>query len=348
MKIEERESLTYDDISIIPDYSDINSRKNCNTTTAIGHYELNVPLISSPMDTVSGVDMCIELARLGGIGVLHRFQTVEEQVGLCYDIEAEVREQYIAAIGVGAKGKDRFDSLMAYTNVKGVCIDVAHGDHNLVLDMIEYIKTEFEDIHVMAGNIVTKASAKRLTEAGADSLRVGIGNGSMCETRIRAGVGVPQATALDDIYQYTNSLDIASPYIVADGGCKTVGDIPKAIALGADAVMVGSLLAGTKETPGSIAKMGKWPNEKLYKKYQGSASIDSKIARGEETKNVEGNSKITPYKGKAIRIVNDIQDGLKSSMSYVGAETIPQFQNKAVFCRVTQAGQLEAKPHGLD
>lgn len=347
MKIQERESLTYDDISIIPSWSNIESRKLCDTSTKLGHYELGIPLISSPMDTVSGVDMCIQLARLGGIGVLHRFQSVEEQVGLCYDIEAEVREQYLAAVGVGVKGKTRFDNLMSYTNLKGVCIDVAHGDHNLVEDMIEYIKTEFEDIHVMAGNIVTKAGAKRLTELGADSLRVGIGNGSMCETRIRAGVGVPQATAIDDIYQYTNSLDTPSPYIVADGGCKTVGDIPKAIALGADAVMVGSLFAGTKETPGSIAKMGQWPNEQLYKKYQGSASIASKTARGEETKNVEGTSKITAYKGKVIRIVNDIEDGLKSAMSYVGADNIPHFQDQSVFCRVTQAGQLEAKPHGI-
>jgi len=347
MKIQEKDSLTYDDISIIPDYSSIESRSLCDTSTKLGHFDLNVPLVSSPMDTITGVNMCIQLARLGGIGVLHRFQTIEEQVGMCYDIEAEVREQYLAAIGVGHKGKDRVDSLISYTNVKGVCIDVAHGDHNLVLDMIDYIKKEFEDMHIMAGNIVTKESAQRLTEAGADSLRVGIGNGSMCETRIRAGVGVPQATALNDIYNYTNSLDIESPYIVADGGCKTVGDIPKAIALGADAVMIGSLFAGTKETPGSISKMGQWPNEQLYKKYQGSASIDSKIARGEETKNVEGNSKITPYKGKVIRIVNDIQDGLKSAMSYVGAETIPHFMNKATFCRVTQAGQLEAKPHGL-
>ena len=135
--------------------------------------------------------------------------------------------------------------------------------------------------------------------------------------------------------------------IVADGGCKTVGDIPKAIALGADAVMIGSLFAGTKETPGNISKMGQWPNEQLYKKYQGSASIDSKTARGEETKNVEGNSKITPYKGKVKRIVSDIEDGIKSAMSYVGTETLTEFINTATFCRVTQAGQLEAKPHGL-
>lgn len=347
MKIEEKLSLTYDDISIIPNYSDILTRKDCDTSSSLGHFDLAVPLISSPMDTITGVDMCIELARLGGIGVLHRFQSIEEQLDLCYNIEHAIGSQYIAAIGVGPNGRNRFDSLMSYTNVKGVCIDVAHGDHYLVENMIKYIKDEFQDVHVMAGNIVTVEATKRLIEAGADSLRVGIGNGSMCETRIRAGVGVPQATAINDIYSYSNRFDIESPYIIADGGCKTVGDIPKAIGLGADAVMVGSLFAGTKETPGLIAKMGQWPNEKLYKKYQGSASIDSKLARGEETKNVEGNSKITPYKGKVRRIVSDISDGIKSSMSYVGADSISDFRNKATFCRVTQAGQLEAKPHGL-
>tara|TARA_R110000737_G_scaffold346644_2_gene376688 strand:+ start:1514 stop:2560 length:1047 start_codon:yes stop_codon:yes gene_type:complete len=348
MKIQNKESLTYDDISIIPFYSDITSRTYCDTNTRIGIYELDVPLVSSPMDTISGVDMCIRMAQLGGIGVLHRFQSIVEQVDMCNIITEEVGTKFIPAIGVGLLGLNRIDSLMSYTNITGVCIDVAHGDHSLVKDMIQYIKQEFEDVHVMAGNIVTASAAKMLTEAGADSLRVGIGNGSMCETRIRAGVGVPQATALEDVYSYTNSLEVESPYIIADGGCKTVGDIPKAIGLGADAVMVGSLFSGTKETPGSIAKMGKWPNEKLYKKYQGSASIDSKLARGEETKNVEGNSKITPYKGKVNRIVNDISDGIKSSMSYVGATNIYDFQNKVRFCRVTQAGQTEAKPHGMD
>jgi IMP dehydrogenase len=347
MKIERSESLTYDDISIIPSYSNVLTRDNCDTSVEIGNYKLGIPLLASPMDTVCGTNMCIELARLGGLGVLHRFQTIQEQVEMCYDIEAEVRQHYMASIGVGQKGKDRFDSLVGYTNVQGVCIDVAHGDHILVEEMIKYIKEEFDDVHVLAGNIVTIQAAERLIKAGADSLRVGIGNGSMCETRIRAGVGVPQATAINEIYQFVNNTLEEHTHIIADGGCKTVGDIPKAIALGADAVMVGSLFAGTKETPGIISKMGQWPNEQLYKKYQGSASIDSNTSRGEETKNVEGNSKITPYKGKVRRIVQDISDGVKSSMSYVGAYTIDELQNNARFCRVTEAGQLEAKPHGL-
>lgn len=346
MKIEERMSLTYDDISIIPTWSNIGSRSDCELYTDIGQYSLSTPLIASPMDTVCGVDMCVELSKLGGMGVLHRFQTVDEQVDMCDEIDANGVRNYMAAVGVGESGRDRLDKILNYTQLKGVCIDVANGHHSLPMQMVAYIKKEYEDIQVMVGNIVSKQGAMDLIKEGADTLRVGIGNGSMCETRIRAGVGVPQATALNDIYTFLEqeSLDVD---IVADGGIKTTGDVAKALALGADAVMIGSLFSGTKETPGAIAKMGQWPNEKLFKKYQGSASIESKVARGEEVKNVEGNSKITPYKGKVSRIVQDINDGVRSSMSYVGALNLEQFREYANFCRVTQAGQIEAQPHGL-
>ena len=251
-----------------------------------------------------------------------------------------------AAVGVGESGRDRLDKILNYTQLEGVCIDVANGHHLLPMTMVHYIKQEYEDIHVMVGNVVSKEGAMDLIKEGADTLRVGIGNGSMCETRIRAGVGVPQATALNDIYSLLQEEEF-DVNIVADGGIKTTGDVAKALALGADAVMIGSLFSGTKETPGSIAKTGQWPNEKLFKKYQGSASIESKIARGEEVKNVEGNSKITPYKGKVSRIVQDINDGVRSSMSYVGAINLQEFRDNAKFCRVTQAGQIEAQPHGL-
>lgn len=346
MKIEERMSLTYDDISIIPTWSGISSRGECELYTDIGEYSLATPLIASPMDTVCGVNMCIELSKLGGMGVLHRFQSIDEQVDMCDEIDANGVHNYMAAIGVGNSGIDRLDKLLKYSQVRGVCIDVANGHHSLPMEMTSYIKSEYPDIHVMVGNIVSKAGAMDLIKEGADTLRVGIGNGSMCETRIRAGVGVPQATALNDIYSFLEEelLDVA---LVADGGIKTTGDVAKALALGADAVMIGSLFSGTKETPGSIAKTGQWPNEKLFKKYQGSASIESKVARGEEVKNVEGNSKITPYKGKVSRIVQDINDGVRSSMSYVGAINLEEFRNNAKFCRVTQAGQIEAQPHGL-
>ena len=334
-----REQLTFDDISIIPKYSEITSRQNCNTEINYAGMELTQPLIASPMDTVCGFEMAKRLGQLGGLGIIHRFDKVENQMQDFLSLEAE-QIPYGVAVGVGEKAKHRIDQLLSWTNLNVMCIDVAHGHHKMVKDTVNYIQDIDEDMHILAGNICTAEAAYDLEGWGVNSLRVGIGNGSMCETRIRAGVGIPQVNALQQCI-----LD-ETPYIIADGGCKTVGDIPKAIALGADAVMIGSLFAGTKETPGIISKMGQWPNEQLYKKYQGSASIDSKLARG-ETNHVEGNSKILPYKGKVKRIVDDINDGIRSSMSYVGALNLNEFNHKVEFVRVTQAGQLEAKPHGL-
>ena len=334
-----KEELTFDDVSIKPKYSRITSRNNCWTGIEYAGIDLSTPLIASPMDTVCGYDMAKALGELGGLGIIHRFNPIEEQLQGMLTLEEE-NIPYGVAVGVGEKAEYRIDQLLSWTNLDVMCIDVAHGHHIMVKDTINYIKDIDEDMHILAGNICTSEAAADLESWGADSLRVGIGNGSMCETRIRAGVGVPQVTALRDC------IDEVYIPIISDGGCKTTGDVAKAIGLGADVVMIGSLFAGTKETPGIIQKSGMWPNEVLYKKYQGSASIDSKLARGETT-HVEGNSKTLPYKGKVKRIVDDINDGLKSSMSYIGAQNIPDFQRNAEFIRVTQAGQLEAKPHGL-
>lgn len=334
-----REQLTFDDISIVPRYSEITSRNCCNTEVEYAGIELTQPLIASPMDTVCGFEMAKGLGELGGLGIIHRFNPIEDQLQGMLELE-ELNIPYGVAVGVGEKAEHRIDQLLSWTNLDVMCIDVAHGHHKMVKDTIAYIKDIDEDIHVLAGNICTANAAWDLEGWGADSLRVGIGNGSMCETRIRAGVGIPQVNALQECIE---TVDIP---IISDGGCKTTGDVAKALGLGSDLVMIGSLFAGTKETPGIINKSGMWPNEQLYKKYQGSASIDSKLARG-ETNHVEGNSKILPYKGKVKRIVDDINDGIRSSMSYVGALNLYEFKNKADFVRVTQAGQLEAKPHGL-
>ena len=221
-------------------------------------------------------------------------------------------------------------------------IDVAHGHHKLVKEAMRRIKNE-TNVEVIAGSIATKAAAKHLIEWGADALRVGIGNGSLCETRIRTGVGVPQVSALIDVCSVADNHSVP---VIADGGIRYVGDVAKSLGLGASSVMVGSLFSGTKETPGEIIKQGEWPNERLYKKYRGSASLDSKSDRG-ESNNVEGNSKIIEYKGKVIRIISDIRDGLRSAFSYVGASDVLDFQSKCEFVRVTSNGTIEAKPHLL-
>ena len=180
-----------------------------------------------------------------------------------------------------------------------------------------------------------------MCDAGADAIRVGIGGGSLCSTRIQTGVGIPMVSAIRDVASVCDNYGVS---VIADGGIRTPGDVAKAITAGADCVMVGNLLSGTKEAPGLITKTGIWPNEVLQKKYRGSASLEAKSDRG-ETHNVEGYSTTIPYKGKVKRIINDILDGLKSSMSYVGASNLEEFQSMAEFVRVTNSGINEAKPY---
>ena len=335
-----KEYLTYDDVQILPKYSEVKHRADCNTSTSVTkNYKLDIPIVSSPMDTVTEYEMAYQMSKLGGMGIIHRFLSIEEQSKMVDELNTHMVG---AAIGVTGDFVERAQELVK-VGVPILCMDVAHGHHKLVGEAIEEIKKNISGVEVIAGSIATRYAAKYLCEKGVDGLRVGVGNGSLCETRIRTGIGIPQFSALLDICSITDDYNVP---VIADGGVRYVGDICKGLGCGADSVMLGSLLAGTKETPGDITKVGEWPNERLYKKYRGSASIDSKGDRGEYN-NVEGNSKIIPYKGKVKRILSDIRDGLSSSFSYVGARDILDFQSKCEFVRVTQAGTIEAKPHLL-
>ena len=398
--------LTYDDVNIVPKYSELKSREDVKLNTRFTkNTELTIPIVASPMDTICEIDMAKEMLDWGGVGVIHRFQSIEKQARMMKSLHYEwdryfdpvpgitdgaertmdkewvewwdsvrgwnhpptksdwkdlkerfywadtlIRDEKIwskrplcAAIGVTGDYIERAQEL-----VKNGCnvlfIDVAHGHHVLVKNVIEELKNEFgETVEVIGGSIATEEAARDLCEWGADALRVGIGNGSLCETRIRTGVGLPQFTALLDICPVADNYDVP---VISDGGCRYVGDVAKGLGAGADSVMLGSLLSGTKETPGKITKVGEWPDERLYKKYRGSASVDSKSDRGEYD-NVEGNTKIVPYKGKVKRIMFDIRDGISSAFSYVGASDVLDFQSKCEFVQVTQAGVVEAKPHLL-
>ena len=376
-----KKCYTYDDINIIPKYSDIEHRDKINISTRFTKKTLlDVPIVSSPMDTITEYDMANEMLEWGGVGVIHRFMSIEKQSRqmkqLKYQFDSyfsqdekdwdkeyeeatedDDRELILhimdgndrwskrplcAAIGVTEDYLERAREL-ELNGCNVLLIDVAHGHHKLVGDAIEEIKTRLPSIEVIAGSVATGEACEYLCEKGADSIRVGIGNGSLCETRIRTGVGIPQVTALIDC---TFVADTYSTPIIADGGIRTVGDVCKGIACGADTIMLGSLLSGTKETPGEIEKVGKWPNEQLYKKYRGSASLDSKKSRG-NNKNVEGNHKVIPYKGKVKRIITDIQEGLRSSFSYVGANNLSEFHSKVELIQVTRAGNIEGQPHLL-
>jgi IMP dehydrogenase len=398
--------LTYDDVNIVPKYSELESRDKVKLNTQFTkNTELTIPIVSSPMDTVTEEDMAIEMMEWGGVGVIHRFNTIEEQSKMMKSLHREWDSWF--DIGTNIRGddeertidkewqewwdgysrsnpptkedwkdlKDRFfwaDSMIrdekawkkkplcAAIGVTGdylerakelvlngcnvILIDVAHGHHKFVGEAIEEIKSKISNTEVIAGSIATGDGAKFLCEKGADAIRVGVGNGSLCETRIRTGVGIPQVSALIDCVTVADSYDVP---IIADGGIRNVGDVCKGLGCGADTIMVGSLLSGTKESPGSIEKKGQWPNEQLFKKYRGSASLDSKSDRGED-KNVEGNHKVIPYKGKVKRIINDIRDGISSSCSYVGASNLEEFRSLVEFVEVTRAGQVEAQPHLLN
>ena len=336
-----KEYLTYDDVNIRPKFSDIKHRSNVGVSTKVTkNIDLTIPIVSSPMDTVTGYRMAQEMNELGGLGIIHRFNSIEEQASMV----ARVSLGYVGgAVGVTGDYLERAQELVK-NGCKVICIDVAHGHHQLVKEALEKIKNEVEGtFDVLVGNIASEEAAKHCCEWGADGLRIGIGGGSLCSTRIQTGVGIPMVSSIRDCVSVADEFDVPC---MADGGIRNIGDVCKGLGSGADTVMLGSLLSGTKESPGMITKTGIWPNEVLQKKYRGSASLESKSDRG-ESKNVEGVSRYTPYKGKVRRIITDIIDGLQSSMSYVGAHTIEEYQAKCEFVKVTNAGIIEAKPHLL-
>ncbi len=352
--------LTYDDIQLVPQYSDIPSRTQINLHTLVSRrYGLLNPLVASPMDTVCGEEMAFKIFLMGGVGCIHRFMSIEEQSqvvrslyqriygegfggpfeewGVMYDDwHSEINLiPIMAAIGVSESDKERAKSLVE-SGANILVIDVAHGHHKNVIDMIKWCKENLDSkVDIIAGNISTAQAAIDLEKAGADGLRVGIGGGSLCTTRIKTGFGVPNVSCLEEI------IKVAKIPIMADGGIRTSGDIAKALALGASSVMLGSLLAGTEEAPGQIIETPKG----LYKRYRGSASLETKVVNGQQVRNVEGESTTIPYKGGVKFIVNGLLDGVKSALSYGGARNLEEFKPKYVV--VTNSGINEAKPHLL-
>ena len=352
-----KEYLTYDDINIVPKYSELKSRSEVDLTSNLTkNIKLQIPIVSSPMDTITEYEMAYGMWNHGGVGFIHRFMEIDKQSKMILNLKEEIESHWKgmkdldisnkqwfenpplgAAIGVTGDWLERAKELV-FSGCNVLLIDVAHGHHKLIGDAIGKIKRDISNIEVIAGSIATSDAARQLCEWGADGVRVGIGNGSLCETRIRTGVGVPSITSILDCASVCDNFGVP---VIADGGIRNVGDSCKSLGAGADCFMLGSLLSGTKETPGEIEKVGKWPNEQLHKKYRGSASRDSK---GND-KNVEGNHKVILYKGKIKRILHDITDGIRSSCSYVGASNLEEFRSLVEFIKVTDAGIIEAQPH---
>ncbi len=335
-------ALTYDDISLVPAYSEIESRANIDLTTKITrNYSIKIPIIASPMDTVCDSTMAIEMAHLGGIGCIHRFMTIDEQAkqvhsvikSLVIDSHTSINVPTMAAIGANGDYLERAIELES-EGVDILLIDVAHGHHVLVKRAIENLKKTLPStVDIVAGNIATGEAARDLESWGADGIRAGIGGGSLCTTRVKTGFGVPNVSSL---YEVVTSTTLP---VWACGGIRNSGDMAKAFAVGASAVVLGSLLAGTKEAPGPVIERGNG----LFKRYRGAASLETKVTHGQAKRNVEGESTVVPFKGGVKYVVEGLLDGVRSALSYAGAGDLKSFKPDII--QVTGAGITEAKPH---
>lgn len=301
-------ALTYDDVQIVPNYSEVQTRKSLSLSTFLTKdFKRNIPLISASMDSITESEMMLEMNRMGGIGFLHRFLPYEERLKILKDVQSQMLKEHeilnhlffspLLGFTIGVKDEDLDFVLEVFNHCYSVdhivLIDIAHGHHILmkkILKELSKLKKRFS-FNIIAGNVATAQATKDLISWGADAVKVGIGGGSLCTTRQNTGVGVPMISSIIECSKAANG----NIPIIADGGIKRPGDVAKAIAAGASSCMLGGILSGTKETPGEISKEGIWPNEILYKKYRGSASIESKVKRGEETKNVEGVSTLVEY-----------------------------------------------------
>ena len=384
-------ALSFDDVLLVPGMSKVESRKDVDLSCHLRqdldedeNYtdpgpEFRIPIISSPMDTVTGRDMIMAMHEAGGLGVAHRYCSIEEQVEMVkaevvgskkepdFDYSkvsmdstlmgsirrrmppSDILQEFVAkdtlshnaaaAIGVTGDYLERAQELVN-ANCKILCVDVAHGHHISVREALKNLKKKFgQDVILIAGNVATAKAFEDLSRWGADAIRVGIGGGSICSTRIQTGHGVPTLQSIIDCVESSGEAKI-----IADGGIRNSGDIVKAIAAGADLVMLGSLLAGTDESPGQVFSSAEG---KKYKVYRGMASVEAQVDWRGEARSLEGVSTTIPYKGSVKKILKDLEQNIRSGMSYTGAEDLSELYYNSEMIRQTQAGMQESFTHIL-
>jgi len=334
--------LTFDDVILVPGYNGIRSRQNVTTSIEFSDRTFDIPLISSNMDTITESKMANAITSLGGMSILHRFLTIEENVKLFKEVKHP--DKVGISIGIGKDGILRAEALLA-AGASIICVDVAHGHSKEVNRTIRSLREmERDNILIVAGNVATYAGADYLAAAGADAIKVGIGGGSVCSTRIKTGFGVPQLSSLQDCRKVDRLL-------ISDGGVRFPADAVKALAAGADFVMMGGIFAGTEETPGeTIEKTGPDGAKIRFKRFRGMASREAQedyMGSMSEWKTAEGISVDVPCCGSVKDVVRDLMGGIRSGMTYCGAETIKDLQRKAQFMEVTPAGRTEGTPHAL-
>lgn len=361
-----KKGLTFDDVLLIPAESHVLPNEVDLSTTLADNIKLNIPLISAGMDTVTEGAMAIAMALQGGLGVVHKNMSIQAQAGEVANVKSVVvptsaakaatddqnHPLCAAAVGVTSDTFERAEALLE-AGADAIVIDTAHGHSAGVLRKIKEIRDHFPEATLIAGNVATGDATRALFDADVDVVKVGIGPGSICTTRVVAGVGVPQITAIYDAA--TAAREYHKP-IIADGGIKYSGDVVKALAAGGNAVMLGSMLSGTTEAPGEIFE----DNGKKYKRYRGMGSVGAMAqAHGSSDRYFQGGvneaNKLVPegvearveYKGDVSDVVFQIDGGLRSGMGYCGAANIPELIDKAQFVQITNAGLRESHPHDV-
>ena len=346
-----KEALTFDDVTLAPNYSEV-LPSEVNTKTILSkNLILEIPLLSSAMDTVTESKMAIAIAKAGGIGIIHRNLDIKKQIS---EIKKVQSKNLIvgAAVGAGPKELKRAETILK-ENVDLIVVDTAHGHTKKVAEIIKKIKKKKSNQTALcAGNVATAEAAKFLVKLGVDIIKVGIGPGSICTTRLVAGIGVPQLSAILEAKKGVKNKKVS---IISDGGIKFSGDIAKALAAGADAVMIGSLFAGTVEAPGKVIKK----NGQLYKNFRGMGSVGAmnkgsadryfqKIQKNTSKYVPEGVEGLVKFKGNVEKIIYKLIGGLKSSMGYLGSKKIINLRKKPKFVKITKAGFYESMVHNID
>ena len=348
-----REGLTFDDVLLVPQHSTVESRSKVDISVNWRGMHFEHPIIPANMQTVTGKEMAMAVAKSGGLAILHRFMDAKEQIRTAEEIfDAHGNEHFAVSVGVKPSDKEMVDRFRQ-VGVRNLCIDIAHGDSEQCIEMTKWIKDNRPDMFVIAGNVASGAGAERLWRAGADVVKVGVGPGSLCTTRIETGNGVPQLTALMDVASKRLELNeiatrqkqlsaisgrepnLTSPmHIIADGGIKSAGDVVKALCF-ADMVMIGNLFAGCEEAPGQRFVI----DGASYKEYVGSST--------HKANHVEGVAALVPYKGMFKDILNKLIEGVRSGCSYQGASNLKELRDNPEFIRITNAGLKESHPHDV-